>query len=189
MSATRLDTPFLDGALRSTNYFNGRVLSREDMQRDRDAERAIHQRLGLSLGHGIVSGFEVEARVIGGSSVTDPVVTVRAGLAVNRNGDTLALDRDVDVSLLAPASTTSGSVGSGVLRRAEISDGTTRWCHNVSSSPTTIPYSSFNTMCWDTPPDGTGYAKQPINEFQFIVVGGSSSASYGVALTSVVENP
>jgi hypothetical protein len=111
MSATRLDTLFVEGALRSTNYFNGRILSREDMQRDRDAERALHERLGLALGHGIVSGLEVEARAIGGSSLTDPLVTVHAGLAVNRNGDTLALDRDVDVSLLSP---TPSSGGAGV---------------------------------------------------------------------------
>jgi hypothetical protein len=109
MSATPLDTPFLDGALRSTNYFNGRILSREDMQRDRDAARALQERLGLALGHGIVSGFGVEARAIGGSSITSPVVTVHAGLAVNRNGDTVALDRDVDVLLLQPAGSAASS--------------------------------------------------------------------------------
>jgi hypothetical protein len=103
MSATRLDTPFLDGALRSTNYFNGRILSREDMQRDRDAERAIDERLGLALGHGVVSGLGVDAKAIGGSSITNPIVTVHPGLAVNRNGQTVALDRDVDVALLQPA--------------------------------------------------------------------------------------
>src|SRR5690348_6839946 len=99
MSVTRLDTAFLDGGLRSTNYFNGRILSREDMQRDSDAHRALHQRLGLALGDGIVTGFEVEAKSIGGSSITNPVVTVRPGLAINRLGQTLALDRGVDVAL------------------------------------------------------------------------------------------
>lgn len=103
MSVTRLDTPFLDGGIRSTNFFNGRLLSREDMQREQDAERAVHERLGRALDAGIVRGFEVEARSIGGNSVTDPVVTVHAGLAVNRHGQTVALDRNVDVSLLKPA--------------------------------------------------------------------------------------
>jgi hypothetical protein len=118
MSATRLDTPFLDGALRSTNYFNGRILSREDMQRDRDADRALHERLGQALGHGIVDGLEVEAKAIGGSSVTNPIVTVHPGLALNRNGETVALDRDVDVQLLqpvtpaTPAAATSSMSGS-----------------------------------------------------------------------------
>jgi hypothetical protein len=104
MSVTRLDTPFLDGGIRSTNFFNGRLLSREDLQREQDAERAMHERLGRALGPGIVRGFEVEvARSIGGNSAVNPVVTVHAGLAMNRHGQTVALDRDVDVSLLKPA--------------------------------------------------------------------------------------
>ena len=115
MSQTQLDTPFLDGALRSTNYFNGRILSREDMQRDRDAQRALNRRLGLGLGHGVVCGLEVTAKALGGSSVTAPVVTVSAGMAVNRKGDTVALSADVDVSLLqpAPATTTAASPAAG----------------------------------------------------------------------------
>jgi len=114
MSATKLDTPFLDGGLRATNFFNGRILSREDMQREQDAERAIHERLGVALGDGIVRGLEVEAKAIGGSSIADPVVTVRAGLALNRRGQTVALDRDVDVSLKkATAPQTSGTALAG----------------------------------------------------------------------------
>ena len=114
MSVTRLDTPFLDGGIRSTNFFNGRLLSREDMQREQDAERAVHERLGRALDAGIVRGFEVEARSIGGNSVTDPVVTVHAGLAVNRHGQTVALDRDVNVSLLKPATApTNGTTLAG----------------------------------------------------------------------------
>ncbi len=109
MSATQLDTPFLDGGVRSTNFFNGRILSREDLQREQDAERAIHLRLGRATGDGIVSGFEVEATALGGSSVTAPAVTVHPGLAVNRQGQTIALDRDVDVSLLAPSASGSAA--------------------------------------------------------------------------------
>lgn len=114
MTRAQLDTPFLDGGIRSTNFFNGRLLSREDMQREQDAARAAHERLGRALGAGIAQGLEVEAVAIGGSSVADPVVTVRAGLAVNRRGQTIALDRDVAVSLLRPAApATGGSVAAG----------------------------------------------------------------------------
>jgi hypothetical protein len=117
-----------------------------------------------------------------------------AGIGFKINQPISAQGPDTGISTLTPTGSGltisfTGSVGSGVVLRAEISDGTTRWCHNVTSSPTTIPYSSFNTLCWDTPADGVAYSKQPINEFQFIVVGGSLSASYGVALTSLVENP
>jgi hypothetical protein len=102
MSVTSLDTPFIEGGLHSTYYFNGRILSREDLQRDWDAERAIHERLGMALGEGIVRGFEVEAKVIGGDSIGNPVVTVSPGLALNRLGQAVALDRPVDVSLRKP---------------------------------------------------------------------------------------
>lgn len=105
MSVTRLETPFLEGGIRSTHFFNGRILSREDLQREQEAERAWHERLGRALGAGVASGLEVVARSIGGSSVTDPVVTVRAGLALNGRGQALALDRDVDLSLLPPTAT------------------------------------------------------------------------------------
>jgi hypothetical protein len=107
MSVTQLDTPYLDGGMHLTNFFNGRILSREDMKREQDAERAVHERLGRVLGDGIARGFEVEATSIGGSSITYPVVRVHAGLAINRRGQTVALDRDVDVSLLKPAASQS----------------------------------------------------------------------------------
>jgi hypothetical protein len=115
MSITKLDTPFLDGGIRTTNFFNGRILSREDMQREQDAERAVHERIGRVVGSGIASGFTVVAKAIGGSSVANPVVTVHAGLAVNGHGQTVALDSDVDVSLLqptAPQSTGTALAGS-----------------------------------------------------------------------------
>jgi hypothetical protein len=114
MSVTSLDMPFIEGGLRTTHYFNGRILSREDLQRDWDAQRAIHERLGMALGEGIVRGFEVAAKVIGGGSVADPVVTVSPGLALNRLGQTVALDRPVDVALKKPtAIQSSGTSLSG----------------------------------------------------------------------------
>jgi hypothetical protein len=99
MSAVRLGQPYLDGGVRSTYFFNGRIVSREDMAREQDAERTVHDRLGLAVGDGVVRGLGVTAKQIGGSSAQEPVVTVKRGLAVNRRGQTLALDRDVDVLL------------------------------------------------------------------------------------------
>jgi hypothetical protein len=119
---------------------------------------------------------------------------VYAGIGFKINQAMNAMGPDGSVGLVTP--TGSGltfsfieTTGAGVVLRAEISDGTTRWCHNLGSSPSTITYSSFNTACWDSPPDGTAYSKQPINEIQFIVVPVGSSAAYNVSLTSVVENP
>jgi hypothetical protein len=114
MALTRLDMPFTDGGIHATNFFNGRILSREDMQREQEHEKAVHERLGLAVGDGIVRGFEVEAKAIGGSSIADPVVTVHSGLAVNSLGQAIALDRDVDVALKKPiAPQTTGTVLAG----------------------------------------------------------------------------
>src|SRR3977135_911802 len=98
MSVTNLDTPVLDGGLHVTNFFNGRILSREDLQREQDAGRAVDWRLGQSIGDGIAHGFEVTANSIGGSSIANPIVTVSAGLAVNRCGQTGGLKNDIQVS-------------------------------------------------------------------------------------------
>lgn len=97
--AIDLDTPVLDGGIASTNFFNGRLLSSEDLSREQDARRFGAAQLGRAAGEGVVEGFWVSAQ-IGGSTLTQPLVTVKAGLAVNRLGQTLELPRDVDVSLL-----------------------------------------------------------------------------------------
>jgi hypothetical protein len=115
---------------------------------------------------------------------------VYAGIGFKLNQ---AMGTDTAVSLLTPTGSGitvsfTGTLGAGVSLRAEISDGTTRWCHNLGSSPTTIPYGSFNTKCYDSPPDGSVYSKQPINELQFLVIGGPVAATYSVWLTGVVEN-
>jgi hypothetical protein len=69
-----------------------------------------------------------------------------------------------------------------------LSDGTNNWCSIVVSSPATILYSAFNTKCYDTPVDGTAYAKQPITGIQLDVPGGAVSMVYGLSLIKVVEN-
>ena len=73
--------------------------------------------------------------------------------------------------------------------RAQITDGTTTWCYTVTgASPVTIPYASFNTKCYDTPPDGTAYAKAPINAIQLQIAGGTTAGAVNVTITSITEN-
>jgi hypothetical protein len=73
--------------------------------------------------------------------------------------------------------------------RAQITDGTTTWCYTVTGgSPATIPYASFNTKCYDSPPDGTVYAKNPINAIQLQIAGGTTSGAVKVTIMSVTEN-
>ena len=103
MSPIDLLTPVFDGGIRSVNFFNGRLLSGEDLTQEKEANREGQRRLGRALGDGIVFGLEV-SETAGVSTRQAPVVSVEAGLAVNRQGHTLELKNRVDVALVRPTS-------------------------------------------------------------------------------------
>lgn len=95
---TRLEEAFTAAdSIRSVNFFNGRLLTGEDLRREQLAEQARLARLGEATGAGVVRGLEVE-RVFG-SPPEQPVVTVKAGAAVARSGLVLELPVETDVSL------------------------------------------------------------------------------------------
>ncbi|HTN54218.1 MAG TPA: hypothetical protein VML50_17545 [Anaeromyxobacter sp.] len=106
-----LDTPYLDDGIRSINFFNGRLLSGEDLTQERLARQAVLGQLGRAAGDGIAYGLWVGADV-GGSTITSPAVTVGKGLAVNRLGQALELVKDLEVSLVAPSATQGTAAGS-----------------------------------------------------------------------------
>jgi hypothetical protein len=65
---------------------------------------------------------------------------------------------------------------------------TDRWCADLvgAAGPVTVPYTTFNTMCWDN--SGTAYAKQPIKAIQLVIPGSDTAAvPFNVTLTSVTE--
>jgi hypothetical protein len=103
--------PIIDGAVRSIAYFNGRLLSAEDLRQDREAGRELLRRLGRSLGDGIAFGLEV-IEATGVSAAAAPVVRVASGLALNRAGHTLALPSAVDLRLTrSPTATPADTEG------------------------------------------------------------------------------
>ena len=100
MSVQTLDHPFVSAAaLRSVNFFNGRLLSGDDLRVEQATQAARLERLGEAVGDGIAYGFEVE-ETLGSSTNAEPVVTIARGLAVARSGVALELTTDVDVSLV-----------------------------------------------------------------------------------------
>jgi hypothetical protein len=99
VSTQAVDRPFVAGdALRSVNFFNGRLLTGDDLSREQAAQATRLHRLGRLVGAGVAEGFEV-TETIGTSTHSRPVVTVSAGLALTRSGVALDLPADVDVSL------------------------------------------------------------------------------------------
>ena len=107
MSTRQLSEVITTGGIRSINFFNGRLLTAEDMTQEQGTRRDADGLLGRSLGAGIASGLEVSGATSAGAV---PVVTVQAGLAINARGQVLGLSDAVDLSLVRPVDTaTSGS--------------------------------------------------------------------------------
>jgi hypothetical protein len=100
MTTRNLAEAILDGGIRSVNFFNGRLLSGEDLSQEQEANSDERKRLGQAIGDGIVTGLEVARSTTAGNSGA-PVVTVQPGLAINRMGQTLALTKSVDMSLVS----------------------------------------------------------------------------------------
>jgi len=72
------------------------------------------------------------------------------------------------------------------MMRAQIGDGTTTWCANLTSG-TPIAYTAFTQQCYNATP-GAAYAKAPINSIQISIPGTAMAAPFDLTLMSVVEN-
>ena len=108
MNTAQLLQPLLDGGIQSIKFFNGRLLSSEDLQQEQQAQREARALLGVALGDGVVHGLEVSRA----GAAIEPVLRVEAGLAVNREGVPVHLPEALEISL-APTSKSAGSPVSG----------------------------------------------------------------------------
>ena len=98
---TKISDPHLDDGLRSVQFFNGRLLSAEDLGTDQEARRVADARLGQLIGAGVGWGLDV-------ARLDASLLRVRAGQAINRLGQVLALPADLTLDLnpeLAPVPT------------------------------------------------------------------------------------
>jgi hypothetical protein len=87
-----------DKGIKNTNFFNGRLLTADDLKTEQEANRQHHEQLGQAIGTGIVHGLEVSL-IANGADGTPPVVSVTAGLALNSRGQAVALSSEVTVAL------------------------------------------------------------------------------------------
>ena len=101
-SSTELLQAVLDGGIRSINFFNGRLLTGEDLSKEQDANRQERKELGVAIGEGVAYGLEVSATPAVNQQVA-PSLRITPGLAANRQGQTLKLPIMIDVSLLSSA--------------------------------------------------------------------------------------
>lgn len=94
----QLQQPVKQGGIRHVNFFNGRLLTSKDLTREQAARHEADARLGLAVGDGVAFGLEA-ATDPGLNTPATPVLRVKAGLAVNRLGQTLRLTGDTSVAL------------------------------------------------------------------------------------------
>src|SRR5687767_11954580 len=101
------------GGVRTTHFFNGRLLSAEDLAAEQATRRSQRLQLTRALGEGIAFGLEVAEHP--DSVLARPVVTVEPGLAIAPSGAPLELTKRIDLLLLRPSepdgSATRGSGG------------------------------------------------------------------------------
>lgn len=98
MNRVDLLEPLLEGGIANTNFFNGRLLSAEDLRAEQKAGRQQRSQLGRAIGAGVVEGLWVERAAAGGELAA--VLKVSAGLALNGLGQPLALPSDTEVALV-----------------------------------------------------------------------------------------
>ncbi len=108
MDRIELLEPLLQGGIRNTNFFNGRLLSAEDLRTEQTAARQQRQQLGRAAGAGIVWGLTVERGDTAGGAT---VVNVAAGLALNETGQALALPTAMQVALVRERDAASTAAG------------------------------------------------------------------------------
>ncbi|MCZ8111912.1 MAG: hypothetical protein ACK5Y8_04895 [Betaproteobacteria bacterium] len=104
-----LGTPLLDDAIRDIHFFNGRLLTGRDLQREQEARRLADWRVGAAVGPGIAWGLEVS--VAGGSARDE--VTVTGGLGVTLSGQVLHLATSPTLKLVAPPPVATSAVVEG----------------------------------------------------------------------------
>src|SRR5689334_22325009 len=98
MNRVDLLEPLLEGGITNTNFFNGRLLSAEDLRAEQKAGRQQRAQLGRAIGAGVVDGLWVERVATGGELAA--VLRVSAGLALNSAGQSLTLPSDTEVALV-----------------------------------------------------------------------------------------
>jgi hypothetical protein len=137
LTSKHLLEAILDQGIRNTNFFNGRLLTADDLRIDQDANRRQHEQLGRTLGTGVVSGLEVSLDDPG-SPNSPPLVKVTAGLAFNPRGQAIALPVDIKLALarlVAPAVVGPGLFGACQPPKTTVTPPTDRGVYLLVAAP------------------------------------------------------
>lgn len=108
-SSTPLNTPILEDGLERIPFFNGRVLTAEDLQTEQKGNAEERRRLGRGLGTGVLEGLSVRR----GSGDPPTTVVVERGLGLAPSGRVVELPQRATVSVVSEAkrAQTAGTSG------------------------------------------------------------------------------
>ena len=108
-----LDTNF-NGGLQAPHYFNGRLLTAEDLKTDQQAVLTREAWLGQASGYGVIEGLIV-------SQVDSTSLKVSAGLGLNRQGQVIHLASDTTLQLFLQASNNAPIDDAGHFKNCDFS--------------------------------------------------------------------
>ncbi|HLO03157.1 MAG TPA: hypothetical protein VK191_08620 [Symbiobacteriaceae bacterium] len=103
MDQKGLNQPVTTGGVRLPTFYNGRVLTAEDLQQLQAAEGALRQQVARAAGSGIARGLTCTA--------AQTMIQVDAGLGVGADGALLYLANPVEVAIAGITSKTATAVG------------------------------------------------------------------------------
>jgi hypothetical protein len=98
----------LNDGLQFVNFFNGRLLTAEDLTDEQTADRLARRQLGKALGSGVANGFWVTAPKLNDNTSAGLVVDVDAGVATSPRGDVVCLTEKTRVALTGSIKPTGG---------------------------------------------------------------------------------
>jgi len=81
----------------------------------------------------------------------------------------------------------NSTTGAGGLR-AQLTNGTTTWCKDITTSPAVIAYTDLKVACYNGATAGAAYAKEPIKGFELNLPGGTAAGTINLTITSITEN-
>src|SRR5262249_25391546 len=99
MDVAQLLEPVLSGGIKDTHFFNGRILTADDLRTMQTAARQHDAQLGRAIGDGVAYGLEVSVGSID-SSTGRVALSITDGLAFNALGQAIALRTSIELGLV-----------------------------------------------------------------------------------------
>ena len=95
-----------DGGVASVHFFNGRLLTGEDLTREQTDQHRRLGRLGAAVGEGVIDGLLVS--LVTEVDTGSPRLRIEPGQAINADGRVLTLHVRSDLELTIPAAASAG---------------------------------------------------------------------------------